>query len=209
MPPRRSGGRSAPSPPGCPGVRISEHLPRLAARMDRVALVRSVHHDAGADPRDRPAAPPDRTALPARARSIRTWAPWRPGCSAPRTSCRPSMVVPGPITNTGVKVPHGQSAGWLGAAYEPFQLADDPASPGFDPARALDRARRFLDQGPLRVGQVLAATAALFARPPARGGLPARPRARRSCATLTGETRSARAACWPGGWSNPASAWSR
>lgn len=29
-----------------PGIRISEHLPRLAARMDRVALVRSVHHGA-------------------------------------------------------------------------------------------------------------------------------------------------------------------
>ncbi len=28
-----------------PGLRVSEHLPRLAARMDRVALVRSVHHD--------------------------------------------------------------------------------------------------------------------------------------------------------------------
>ena len=29
-----------------PGVRISEHLPRLADRMDRVALIRSIHHDA-------------------------------------------------------------------------------------------------------------------------------------------------------------------
>ncbi len=28
-----------------PGIRVSEHLPRLAARMDRVALVRSVYHD--------------------------------------------------------------------------------------------------------------------------------------------------------------------
>ena len=29
----------------CPGVRISEHLPRMATRMDRVAVIRSVHHD--------------------------------------------------------------------------------------------------------------------------------------------------------------------
>ena len=28
------------------GVRMSEHLPRLAARMDRLALVRSLYHDA-------------------------------------------------------------------------------------------------------------------------------------------------------------------
>ncbi len=30
----------------CPGVRISEYLPRTAARFDRLAIVRSVHHDA-------------------------------------------------------------------------------------------------------------------------------------------------------------------
>ena len=28
-----------------PGVRISEHLPRLAQRMDRLAIIRSVHHE--------------------------------------------------------------------------------------------------------------------------------------------------------------------
>jgi hypothetical protein len=33
-------------PTRVPGIRVSEHLPRLADRMDRVALVRSVHHDA-------------------------------------------------------------------------------------------------------------------------------------------------------------------
>src|SRR4051812_48909666 len=29
-----------------PGVRINEHLPRSARRMDRLTLVRSLHHDA-------------------------------------------------------------------------------------------------------------------------------------------------------------------
>src|SRR4051794_36564027 len=29
-----------------PGLRICEHLPRMAGRMDRVALVRSLHHEA-------------------------------------------------------------------------------------------------------------------------------------------------------------------
>ena len=29
----------------CPGVRISKHLPRMAARMDRLAIVRSINHD--------------------------------------------------------------------------------------------------------------------------------------------------------------------
>jgi hypothetical protein len=54
-------------------------------------------------------------------------------------------MVPGLIENTGVKVPHGQSAGWLGTSFDPFHLADDPGSPGFNPKQALDRARRFLD----------------------------------------------------------------
>src|SRR5690349_22106295 len=29
-----------------PGLRVCEHLPRLARRMDRMAVVRSLHHDA-------------------------------------------------------------------------------------------------------------------------------------------------------------------
>ena len=47
-----------------PGIRIGEHLPRLAARMDRFALIRSHAPRRGADPRDRPSASPDRAALP-------------------------------------------------------------------------------------------------------------------------------------------------
>ena len=34
-------------------------------------------------------------------------------------------------------------------------------------------------------------------------------RDRRDCAIATAATRSARAACWPAGWSRPARAWSR
>ena len=45
MRPRKFVARSARSQTRCPGVRISEHLPRMAARMDRLAIVRSMHHD--------------------------------------------------------------------------------------------------------------------------------------------------------------------
>ncbi len=78
----------------------------------------------------------------------------------------PFMTVPGPIQHTGVKVSHGQSAGWLGAAFEPFQLAEDPGSPRFDATRALDRARRFLDQAVGRneaPGMALAAAESILA----------------------------------------------
>ena len=57
----------------------------------------------------------------------------------------PFAVLPGPIGSTGIDIPHGQSAGWLGSAYEPFHSGADPAALDFDPRSALDRARRFLD----------------------------------------------------------------
>jgi uncharacterized protein (DUF1501 family) len=128
-----------------PGVRISEHLPRLATRMDRLALVRSLHHDE---------APIHETGH----QLLQTGRLCGPGEEHPhlgavaarllgsRAGLPPSIMIPGPITNTGVKISHGQTAGWLGLACEPFHLADDPASPGFEAGRALDRARRFLDQ---------------------------------------------------------------
>ncbi len=44
-----------------------------------------------------------------------------------RNGLPPFVVLPGPIASTGVDIPHGQSAGWLGAAYDPFPLAADQA----------------------------------------------------------------------------------
>jgi len=128
----------------CPGVRISEHLPRLASRMDRLALVRSIHHDA---------APIHETGQ----QLLQTGRLCRGGEEHPhvgsvvarlkgaRRGLPPFAILPGPIASTGVDIPHGQSAGWLGAAYHPFHLNADPAASHFDPGKALDRARTFLD----------------------------------------------------------------
>ena len=210
MLPRRSAAHSDRSPTRVPGIRISEHLPRLAARMDRFALIRSMHHDE---------APIHETGH----QLLQTGRLCRSGeehphlgsvaarLLGPNHGLPPAMIVPGPITDTGVKVPHGQTSGWLGAAYEPFHVADDPASPRFDPALALDRARRALDltlnHTPVS-GQVLAAQAdplLIRGRGPHSSSTPSTT----TCATLTGGTRSARAACWRGGWSKPACGWSR
>jgi hypothetical protein len=107
-----------------PGVRVSEHLPRLAARMDRVALVRSVHHDA---------APIHETGH----QLLQTGRLCRAGeefphlgsvvariCGA-RRGTPPAVIVPGPIASTGVDIPHGQSAGCLGASFDPCFLGAD------------------------------------------------------------------------------------
>jgi hypothetical protein len=128
-----------------PGVRISEHMPRLAARMDRFALVRSVHHDA---------APIHETGQ----QLLQTGRLCRPDEEHPhigavaarllerRNNAPPFVMLPGPIGNTGVEVPHGQSSGWLGPVFEPFHLADDPASDYYNAIGAIDRARRLIDR---------------------------------------------------------------
>ena len=128
----------------CPGVRISEHLPRVAARLDRLALIRSVHHDA---------APIHETGH----QLLQTGRLCRAGEEHPhlgsvvarlkgaKGGLPPFTVLPGPIQRTGIDIPHGQSAGWLGPACDPFQLGADPAAVDFDPRSALGRARSFLD----------------------------------------------------------------
>ena len=115
----------------CPGVRISEHLPRMATRMNRIALVRSLYHDA---------APIHETGQ----QLLQTGRLCRAGEEHPHMGSvvarlkgegrgMPTFaILPAPIANTGVDIPHGQSAGWLGAAYEPFHWNADPAASDLD-----------------------------------------------------------------------------
>ncbi|MCS7015183.1 MAG: DUF1501 domain-containing protein [Gemmatales bacterium] len=115
-----------------PGVQISELFPQLAARMDRIALVRTVHHREAA-------------VHEAGHQLLQTGRLCRLDCEYPhygavvakqrgrRSSLPAFAVVPGPIGNTGISVSHGQSAGFLGAEYEPIYLA--PHLPQADLAR--------------------------------------------------------------------------
>jgi Protein of unknown function (DUF1501) len=135
----------------CPGVRICEHLPRIAARMDRLALVRSMHHES---------APIHETGY----QLLQTGRLCRAGEEHPhigsvvarlagaRNGMPPFVVLPGPIASTGVDIPHGQSAGWLGAAYDPFHLALDPPSLGFG-ATPPDAEKASLEYGRTPFGQ--------------------------------------------------------
>jgi hypothetical protein len=129
----------------CPGLRICEHLPRMAARMDRLALVRSVHHDA---------APIHETGY----QLLQTGRLCRSGEQSPhigsvvarrggaKNGLPASAILPRPIASTGVDIPHGQSAGWLGSAYDPYHLNFDPTAAGFCAATALNRARAAFDR---------------------------------------------------------------
>lgn len=102
-----------------PGLLFSEHLPRLAERADRFAVVRSVFHRLSAIHETgqqllqtgrvcRPG-----VESPSAAAILARWENHPP--SSPRTA-----LVPGPLGNTGVMMSHGQGAGFLGPACEPW-----------------------------------------------------------------------------------------
>jgi hypothetical protein len=138
-----------PIPTHVPGIEICEHFPLMARLADKYAVVRSVYHKE---------APIHETGH----QLMQTGWLFRggteyPNCGSvvgkfkgPQNGLPPYVVVPRPIGNTGVSVPHGQDAGCLGDAYGPVVLNADPASPQFqvddlvpslatDPARMKDR----------------------------------------------------------------------
>lgn len=144
-------GEFATTPTRVAGLHISEHMPRLAARAHRFAVVRSLSHRennhlvathhvlTGAT---QPGAFFDKVA------SRDDW----PNYAGALDHLRPrSDGVP-----TGVNLPTflmegsltwpGQYAGFLGARHDPWQITRDPAAPGFvpdslAPAPGLDAAR--------------------------------------------------------------------
>jgi uncharacterized protein (DUF1501 family) len=133
-----------------PGIEICEHFPLMAGMADRFALIRSVHHEA---------APIHETGQ----QLMQTGYLCRGGQEYPHYGSvvsylrgprpgglPPFVILPGPITSTGVSVSHGQTAGYLGPEHEPFILGGDGATPdlavsdcnapnGLDPARLSNR----------------------------------------------------------------------
>jgi hypothetical protein len=132
-----------------PGIDICEHFPLMAQMADRFALVRSVYHKE---------APIHETGH----QLMQTGYLFRGGTEYPhygsviaklrgrKSELPPYAVLPGPIGNTGVSVPHGQEAGFLGHEFSPYYLNADPAATDFsvtelassqsvDPARLVGR----------------------------------------------------------------------
>src|SRR5207253_3784596 len=147
-----------------PGVRVCEHLPQLAARMRRWALVRSLSHGENGHlpgthrlltgspmPNQRQTDLDNvlsRRDWPCYAAALNHLRPRRDGI--PNGVTLPHALIEGPLTWPG------QHAGFLGAAYDPLLVTQDPNAPGFrmdafrlppdaDPAR-MERRRRLLDR---------------------------------------------------------------
>jgi hypothetical protein len=123
-------GKFKPISTNVPGIQICEHFPLMARMMDRVALIRSLHHKTGATHENG-----QRwmmTGHDFNADSV------KPHCGSvisrvfgPKGDLPANVVLPGPIGNTGAGPLHGQTAGHLGSAHEPFFLNADPARPDF------------------------------------------------------------------------------
>jgi hypothetical protein len=129
-------GKFKPIPTKVTGVQICEHFPLMARLMDRVALIRSLHHNTGASHENGQ-------------RWMMTGHDFNENSPQPhmgsvvsrvfgaKGNLPASIVLPGKIGNTGTSTPHGQAAAYLGSAHEPFFLGGDPARKDFQVADLL------------------------------------------------------------------------
>ncbi|MBI2827537.1 MAG: DUF1501 domain-containing protein [Planctomycetia bacterium] len=120
-------GEFQPIPTSVPGIEISEHLPLLAARADKFAIIRSCHHDS-----------------PGHVNSTHTMLTGYPGELAEAPPFRPKYPDVWAVTNhvLGERVagmpPHVvlplmryRGSAYLGQQLEPLVVAGDPNEPSF------------------------------------------------------------------------------
>lgn len=148
-------GKYKPIATNVPGIRICEHFPLMAKMMDKVALLRSLHYRTGATHENG-----QRWMMTAHDFSGDNIKPHVGSIVSrvfgPRGDLPANVILPGPIGNTGAGPLHGQTAGHLGSAHEPFFLNADPASPDFkvadlevpkgQSATRLDARKKLLEQ---------------------------------------------------------------
>jgi hypothetical protein len=120
-----------------PGLRISEHLPHSARIMDRVALVRSMHHPMTNHNAAAVEALCGRTPLKGDlellANDVATDFPCYGAATSyllPRRGAAPQAVALPHVMYNVVVLP-GQTAGFLGTRYNPLQVMRDPNDPNF------------------------------------------------------------------------------
>jgi hypothetical protein len=119
-----------------PGVRICEHMPRTARIMDRLALVRSLHHpmrnhnSAAAETlTGRTPAGGDQELLTDDPRGLPTLGSAISFALGARAHVLPYVALPYTLYNV-VQLP-GQSPGLLGGGYDRFQVDGDPSAADF------------------------------------------------------------------------------
>src|SRR3569623_1981572 len=119
-----------PIPTTAKGLDISEIFPQIARHGDKFSLVRSCYHTAAA-------------VHDTGHQMMQTGRLFTGGINTPHAGCvqaylrgrktdQPAHVIlPEPMGRTGGNLPHGQDAGFLGKAHDPFALMADPSKPNF------------------------------------------------------------------------------
>jgi len=113
-----------------PDIQISEIFPRTAKHADKFSIVRSMYHKAtGVHDTGH--------------QMMQTGRLFLNGLEQPHAGCvlgylkggrndlPPHVMMPRPIGPTGGNMPHGQTAGFLGKAHDPFTLMADPSMADF------------------------------------------------------------------------------
>ena len=138
--PREIRGPFRPISTNVPGIQISELFPRHAKLADKFSLVRSCYHTA--------AAVHDTGHQMMQTGRLFTGGIETPhaGCALAylrgrRTELPAHVVLPRAMGPTGGNLPHGQEAGFLGKAYDPFVLNADPSVKDFKVPDLLPPAR--------------------------------------------------------------------
>src|SRR3569623_1857049 len=112
------------------GLEISEIFPGMAKHADKFSLVRSCFHTAAA-------------VHDTGHQMMQSGRLFTGGINTPHAGCvlaylrgrktdlPAHVVLPEPMGRTGGNLPHGQDAGFLGKAHDPFALMADPSKPNF------------------------------------------------------------------------------
>ncbi|MCH7727750.1 MAG: DUF1501 domain-containing protein, partial [Planctomycetes bacterium] len=123
-------GKFKPIDTNVSGIQICEHFPLMARMMDKVALIRSLHHNTGTAHSNG-----SRWMMTGRDAIGDNQQPHVGSVIArvfgPKGNLPASIILPGKIGNTGGPSINGQEATYLGSAYEPFFLGADPARSDF------------------------------------------------------------------------------
>ena len=128
--PREIRGPFKPIRTNNPDIQISEIFPLQAKIADKFSLVRSVYHTAAA-------------VHDTGHQMMQTGRLFTGGVNTPHAGCAleylkgrktelpAHVILPEPMGPTGGNLPHGQDAGFLGKAYDPFALNADPSQKDF------------------------------------------------------------------------------
>jgi hypothetical protein len=133
-------GEFKPIDTNVPGIRVSELLPRLAQLVDKLAILRTLHHSHSSHnagmywsivgrpyPVDSTLIHPSRTAYPSFG-SLVGWLAQRDGYSG---SLPPYVITPAPHCDSVQYITPGQDGACLGPRCDPFVLGADPNAEDF------------------------------------------------------------------------------